>query len=261
MKSIAIFGTFAQRQIFTTRHPALLPYQIANVSTEIGGSTSHLVNIFLDKNWQTHLMTKLGNDIASLTCQNELEQKGCFVYAKQEDIPLTSETVIRTLDHEYVLSLHDAISAFSASDDLPYAAIAHCDYGIISERNEKFVESVFRRAPNVKWIFNHTFPNANLLRNVYGVLLNESEFNVLNKGYSLELMGLMITNIGVRWLIVLMDNGDIMYYTNKADNTFAGLDNYGANDDKRSEFLLELLEKLQEKEIEEAILDFQLKLR
>jgi hypothetical protein len=52
-----------------------------------------------------------------------------------------------------------------------------------------------------------------------------------------------------------------MYYTSKADNTFAGLDNYGASDVKRSEFLLALLEKLQEKEIEEAILDFQCKLR
>lgn len=260
MKSIAIFGIFAQRQIFTTSHPALLPYQIASISTETGGSTSHLVNIFIDNDWQTHLMTKLGNDMSSLTCQHELEQKGCFVYAKQENIPIASETVIRTLDHEYVLSLHDAVSTFNANDDLPYAAIAHCEYGIISERNDKFIENVFRRAPNVKWIFNHTFPNANLLRNVYGVLLNESEFNVLNKGYSLELMGLMITSIGVRWLIILMDNGDIMYYTAKADDTFAGMDNYGSNDIKRNEFLLALLDKLQEKEIEEAILDFQLKL-
>jgi hypothetical protein len=256
MKSIVIFGTFAQRHILSTQHSALLPYQFAKTSTETGGSTTHLVNIFLNSNWQTHLMTKLGNDLASLTCQDELEQKGCFVYAKQEDIPLTSETVIRTRDHEYILSLQDSISAFSADDDLPFAAIAHCDYGLLSERNEKFVDVVLRRAPHVKWIFNHTFPNANLLRSVHGVLLNESEFNVLNKGYTLELMGLMITSIGVRWLIVLMDNGDIMYYTNKADDTFAGLDNYGANEEKRSEFLLMLLEKLQEKEIEEAILDF-----
>lgn len=256
MKSIVIFGTFAQRQILSTQHSALLPYQFAKTSTETGGSTTHLVNIFLNNNWQTHLMTKLGNDLASLTCQDELEQKGCFVYAKQEDIPLTSETVIRTTDHEYILSLQDSISAFSADDDLPFAAIAHCDYGLLSERNEKFVDVVLRRAPHVKWIFNHTFPNANLLRSVHGVLLNESEFNVLNKGYTLELMGLMITSIGVRWLIVLMDNGDIMYYTNKADDTFAGLDNYGANEEKRSEFLLMLLEKLQKKEIEEAILDF-----
>jgi hypothetical protein len=261
MKSIAIFGTFAQRQIFNTLHSALLPYQSATVSTEIGGATTHLVNLFLDKQWQTHLMTKLGNDLVSLTCQDELEQKGCFVYAKQEDIPLTNETVIRTSDHEYVLSLHDSLSVFSASDDLPFAAIAHCDYGILIERNEKFIDVVLRRAPAVKWIFNHTFPNANLLRSVHGVLLNESEFNVLNKGYSLELMGLMITSIGVRWLIVLLDNGDIMFYTNKADDTFPGLDNYAANEQKRNEFLVMLLDKLQEKEIEEAIYDFELKTR
>ena len=206
-------------------------------------------------------MTKLGNDIASLTCQDELEKNGCFVYAKQEDIPLTRETVIRTIDHEYVLSLYDSVSDFSLDDDLPLSAIAHCDYGILNEHNEKFIDGVFRRAPQVKWIFNHTFPNANLLRCVHGVVLNESEFKVLNKGYTLELMGLMITSIGVRWLIVLMDNSDIMYYTSKADDTFAGLDNYGANEEKRNDFLLALLEKLQEKEIEEAILDFELKLR
>lgn len=256
MKSIVIFGTFAQRQIFTTPHSTLLPYQSAIISDEIGGSTSVLVNLFLDRHWQTHLMTKLGNDFASLTCQNELEEKGCFVYAKQMDVPLTSETVIRTNEHEYVLSVNDSLSTFKEDDDLPFAAIAHCDYGILSERNEKFLEVVFRRAPKVRWIFNHTFPNANLLRSVHGVLLNESEFYVLNKGYTLELMGLMITNIGVRWLIVLLDNGDIMYYTGKADNTFPGRDNYGANEEKRCEFLLLLLEKLQEKEIEEAILDF-----
>jgi hypothetical protein len=261
MKSIVIFGTFAQRQIFSTQHSALLPYQPAKISTETGGSTTHLVHIFLDMDWQTHLMTKLGNDIASLTCQNELEQRGCFVYAKQEDIPLTKETVIRTLNHEYVLSLYDSVSDFSVDDDLPLSAIAHCDYGILNEHNEKFIESLFRRAPNVKWIFNHTFPNANLLRTVHGVLLNESEFNVLNKGYTLELMGLMITSIGIRWLIVLLDNGDIMYYTSKADDIFAGIDNYGANEEKRNDFLLALLEKLKEKEIEEAILDFALKLR
>ena len=227
MKSIVIFGTFAQRQIFSTQHSALLPYQPAKISTETGGSTTHLVNIFLDMDWQTHLMTKLGNDIASLTCQNDLEQKGCFVYAKQEDIPLTRETVIRTLNHEYVLSLYDFVSDFSVDDDLPLSAIAHCDFGILNEHNEKFIEVLFRRTPNVKWIFNHTFPNANLLRTVHGVLLNESEFNVMNKGYTLELMGLMITSIGVRWLIVLMDNGDIMYYTSKADDTFAGIDKIG----------------------------------
>lgn len=261
MKSIVIFGTFAQRQIFSTQHSALLPYQPAKISTETGGSTTHLVNSFLAKGWQTHLMTKLGNDIASLTCQDELEKNGCFVYSKQEDIPLTRETVIRTIDHEYVLSLYDSVSDFSMDDDLPFSAIAHCDYGILNEHNDKFIDGIFRRAPKVKWIFNHTFPNANLLRCVHGVVLNESEFNVLNKGYTLELMGLMITSIGVRWLIVLMDNGDIMYYTSKADNTFAGLDNYGANEEKRNDFLLALLEKLQEKEIEEAILDFELKLR
>lgn len=256
MKSIVIFGTFAQRQIFTTPHAALLPYQSAVVSAEVGGSTTHLVHLFLDHQWQTHLMTKLGNDFVSLSCQNELEEKGCFVYAKQEDVPLTSETVIRTKDHEYILSVQDTLSTFNPEDDLPFAAIAHCDYGILSEKNNNFIETVFRRASNVRWIFNHTFPNPNLLRSVHGVLLNESEFQVLNKGYTLELMGLMITNIGVRWLIVLLDNGDIMYYTQKADNTFRGRENYGFTEEKRNEFLLMLLEKLQEKEIEEAILDF-----
>lgn len=243
MKSIVLFGSFTHQTTYKLSNE-LQSFQLAEESVSVGGPIMDIAKEFANLSFETHCMIKMGNDIASLECQDQLDSEGIFTQAISANGPMPTELIVVTPSNQYTILSSSNVTSFSPSDQLPYVSFDHCDYGLLHEFNEDFLSRLFVKTPKVKWIMNHGFPNANLLKYIHGVVLNESEFQRHSKGFSKEMMGQMMVNAGVKWIIVLSDHQVFVFNDDYEDYQFSSNQLFGIHNKLRQSFIAQLITKL-----------------
>lgn len=245
MKSIVLLGSFTHQKTYTLSNE-IQSFQMANESTSIGGPMMDIATEFANLSFEIHCMVKMGNDIESLECKDQLDSQGIFTQAISTDTPMPSELIVVTPSNQYTILSSSSVTSFLPTDQIPFVSFDHCDYGLLHEFNEDFLLRLFSKTPKVKWIMNHGFPNANLLKYLHGIILNEAEFRKHSKGFSKEMMSQMLVNAGVKWIVILSDRDVFVYNEDYEEFTFPSNQPIGIHNPLRQSFIAQLINTLYE---------------
>src|SRR5690554_469483 len=102
MKSIVLLGSFTHQKTYTLSNE-IQSFQMANESTCIGGPMMDIATEFANLSFETHCMIKMGNDIESLECKDQLDSQGIFTQAISTDTPMPSELIVVTPSNQYTI--------------------------------------------------------------------------------------------------------------------------------------------------------------
>ncbi|MBE6107230.1 MAG: carbohydrate kinase family protein [Erysipelotrichaceae bacterium] len=217
MGKIGIIGTVMIDQIMQAR------YKIGegrcnkmNCTVAFGGAMRNVAwNLGL-LHHEVHFITKMGNDMAAIEAQKDLEKNHVFVYPVPYDGPTPlfisafdaeKELMFSTIKEDYYVDKEDLFQT---------VAINTCEYGITDRTDASFLRKLFDRTSNVKWILCGPVSSSQIIPHAHGMILNRYEMLSISKDQNIDAAAQQMILSGLDWLVVTLDREGAMFYDKKS---------------------------------------------
>lgn len=203
MKSIAVLGTIVYDQVLTSRD------QIhedrcnkMNLNASVGGAMHNVAYNLATLQVETHFITKFGNDDLALKAHLDLEKRGCFLYGPVLDLNTPHFYLLQDQSRRLLFCTITDEFFYHETDLLYTDAIAHCAYGITDQDNSKLLYKLLAKTPQTRWILSGFVPEAPLLNQVEGIILNDEEMQRSVKQQDFQEAAQTLMDQGCSWIIV-----------------------------------------------------------
>lgn len=221
MGKIGVIGTVMIDQIMQAR------YKIGegrcnkmNCTVAFGGAMRNVAwNLGL-LHHEVHFITKMGNDMAAIEAQKDLEKNHVFVYPVPYDGPTPmfisafdaeKELMFSTIKEDYYIDKEDLFQT---------VAINTCEYGITDRTDASFLRKLFDRTPQVKWILCGPVSSSQVIPHAHGMILNRYEMLSIAKDQSIDTTAQQMILSGLDWLVVTLDREGAMFYDKKGSHYY-----------------------------------------
>lgn len=205
MKSVALIGDVSPTIQFDSNNNNTPSIDELKEAFETRDAEIVKIALALRKlNVEVHLVTHIGLDPLGMAITKHLEDNGCFLYP----LPTPSSSIRITddaLDYD-----HNPHNPFM-TDDIPFVAFDHCDYGILFEKDDALLEALFQRKTKTQWITAGFYPSLTLSFKLFGVILDDQ---ALNEEEDRQTICERLILLDIPWVLFFKDD-EVILYTSK----------------------------------------------
>ena len=222
MPEIAVIGSsYIEEAIFCS---SVIASRKINPSTIKRYSSGDMRNIAINLarlDCHTVFCTKFGSDMEAVKMWGEADRLNIIQFGPTINRPSPVAVSVYNFGETLHFAQDRSAFEFTPDDFIPSLAFNHLDYAVTDVRDDIVVENMIRKSNGPRWVLLNRIPEKRLLPLLDGIILTYDEAIQLGNPASFDRICYRLCSLGLKWVIIHMENQGIYLYQNE-DSAFFG---------------------------------------